>query len=233
MKIDLIFSATDIKREEVKNKAVVVIDTLRATSTIITALAQGCSKVIPVAEIKEARKLSKNLKKDCLLAGERQGIKIDGFDLGNSPRDYTAKKVAGKVIVLTTTNGTQCFKRLIETEEILVASLLNVEQVSARLESKKEVVFCCAGVAGQFALDDFITAGKIIAELVAESEVSLSDRALVAYQTYLQNKNGLRSILKRSQSGRNLISLGKEGDIDYIVEHQKDYLPYYENGEIK
>ncbi|MCK8827807.1 2-phosphosulfolactate phosphatase [Natroniella acetigena] len=233
MKIDLVFSANEIKKEEVKDKTVVVIDTLRATSTIITALARGCRKVIPVAEIEEAKKLSRKFKRECLLAGERQGVKVEGFDLGNSPCDYTTERVADKVIILTTTNGTKCFEPLVETEEILVASLLNIEQVSADLKSKKEVIFCCAGVAGQFALDDFITAGKVLSELVMEVEVTLSDRALVAYQTYLQNKNNLAAILKRSQSGRNLISIGKEDDIDYIVREQESYLPYYKDGEIK
>ncbi|WP_408956035.1 2-phosphosulfolactate phosphatase [Natroniella sp. ANB-PHB2] len=233
MKVDLIFSANEIQSKDAKDKTVVVIDTLRASSTIITALARGCRKVIPVSEIKVARRLSGKFKGNSLLAGERQGTKIEGFDLGNSPRDYISKKVRDKVIILTTTNGTKCFEPLTEAKKILVASLLNIEQVSTELKSKKEVLFCCAGVVGQFALDDFITAGKILAELITEVEVNLSDRALVAYQTYVQNENNIVTILKRSKSGKNLIELGKEDDIDYIVKEQENYLPYYEDGEIK
>ena len=234
MKIDVIFSADRIKEADVRGKTAVVIDTLRATSTIVTSLANGAKEVIPVVSIEEAKRLKRSLGEETLVAGERGGVKIEEFDLGNSPRAYSQEVVLNKTVILTTTNGTKCFARLEGAQEVLVLSLLNLEAVNDYLQEKEDIVFCCAGTHGEFALDDFATAGKIIVRLFANKEVKLSDRALVAYQLYLQNKENLLSLIKGSKSGQNLISLGKEDDIDYIVEDQEfEVVPTYCEGKIR
>ncbi|OCL27347.1 2-phosphosulfolactate phosphatase [Orenia metallireducens] len=234
MEVDVIFSADRIEEDNVRNKTAVVIDTLRATSTIVTSLANGAKDIIPVVSIEEAKRLKRGLAKKALVAGERGGIKIEEFDLGNSPRAYSQEVVLNKNIILTTTNGTKCFARLESAQEVVVLSLLNLEAINNYLQDKEKVVFCCAGTHGEFALDDFITAGKAITKLSASKEVKLSDRALVAYQIYLQNKDNLLNLIKGSKSGQNLISLGKEEDIDYIVEGREfGVVPSYCEGKIR
>jgi len=234
MKIDVIFSADRIEEDNVRGKTAVVIDTLRATSTIVSSLANGAKEVIPVVSIEEAKSLKRSQGEESLVAGERGGVKIEEFDLGNSPRDYRQDVVDAKTIILTTTNGTKCFIRLKSAKEVLVLSLLNLEAINNYLQDKEKVVFCCAGTHGEFALDDFVTAGASIAKLIASKDVKLSDRALVAYQIYLQNKDNILAIIKGSKSGQNLVSLGKEKDIDYIVAGQKfGVVPSYREGKIK
>ncbi|WP_027340590.1 2-phosphosulfolactate phosphatase [Halonatronum saccharophilum] len=232
MKVDLVFSADMINEEVSEGKTAIVIDTLRATSTIIKALDSGAERVIPVLSIKEAKKHRSSLGQNYLICGERGGIKVDGFDLGNSPRSYLPEVLSSKVVVLTTTNGTRCFSRLANAQEVLVASLLNIKAIIDYIKEKEEILFCCAGIRGDFALDDFITAGAIISRL-KERDLNLSDEALVAKSFYLQHKNDLLDLLKCSRSGQNLIKLGKEADIDYIYnETEIKLLPLYKDGSI-
>ncbi len=231
MKVRLFFKADAIVEEQVAGRVAVVIDTLRATSTIITALANGATSVIPTDTIDRAWSISKNYQDDYLIAGERNGIKIEDFDLGNSPKSYTKEKVAGQTIILTTTNGTRCFKRLDSAREVLVASLINSKALANYFKQEEEIILCCAGVNGVFALDDFITAGRLIAYLVERYKIQLTDEVLTAYHLYLQNQNDLLSILKRSKSGQNLINLGKEEDIEYIINcKQLKVIPRYKDG---
>ena len=108
MKIDLAFTPFELEKKELEGKAVVVIDSLRATSTMLTAFENGCAGFIPVATIEEARELAANLKDpNILLGGERGARALEGFQVGNSPRDYSPEKVRGKVVIMTTTNGTR------------------------------------------------------------------------------------------------------------------------------
>ncbi|GAB6136910.1 2-phosphosulfolactate phosphatase [Halanaerobaculum tunisiense] len=234
MELDVVFSADKITDSAITGKVTVVIDVLRATSTIVTALANDALEVLPVVSIQEANLLASKLDQEYLVAGERQGVKIDYFDLGNSPCDYTADQVADKRVVLTTTNGTKCFARLDEANEVLIASLLNLEAVVARLQQESEVVFCCAGVEGQFALDDFVTAGKAISYLSSIQQTTLSDRAQAACDFYDYNQDQILTVLKESASGQNLISLGKEKDVEFIANSpEMDILPVYKNDRIK
>ncbi len=234
MKIDVILAANRIESNQVQNKVAIVIDTLRATSTMVSALANGVERIIPVVSVEESKNCIKGLEEDYLLAGERNGVKLAGFDLGNSPRVYLERSSKAKGLILTTTNGTKCFAKLEDAAEVIILSLLNSSAVVEYLEQREELVFCCAGVRGEFALDDFLTAGKAIAALKETNNLELSDRALVAYQSYLSNENNLLQVIKSSQSGRNLINLGKEADIDYIVNSlEYQIVPYYQQGEIK
>ncbi|GAB6098597.1 2-phosphosulfolactate phosphatase family protein [Halanaerocella petrolearia] len=234
MKLDVIFTADKIIQEKIEGKTAVVIDVLRATSTIVTALANGCDQLLPVVSITEAKELASKLNKSYLVAGERGGIKIDEFDLGNSPCDYKRDKIKDKTIVLTTTNGTRCFDKLNLAQEVIIASLLNLKSVVAQLTQEEEIVFCCAGVQGEFALDDFLTAGKAIADLTTNKQVELSDSAQTAYDFYRYNQTRVLDVLKGSASGQNLIRLDKEEDIEFIAsENDLNIVPIYQNNKIK
>src|SRR5690554_3052027 len=161
VRIDLAFAVGERDPAEFAGKTVVVIDVLRASSTILTALANGCPEVIPVAEPKEAFALAEKYGRDqVLLGGEREARKIRGFDLGNSPDEYGKEVVAGKKLIFTTTNGAKAFLEAGGAAEILVGAFLNISRVCSYLKKKKREIFLfCAGRKGRLALEDLFCAG--------------------------------------------------------------------------
>jgi len=159
--------------EEVSAPLGIVIDVLRATSTICQALASGYERVICVGEIDDARALAGP---GVALAGERHNLRIDGFDFGNSPREFPTQRRPGrraveKVLALTTTNGTRLLlAAAARCDEVLVASLLNLDAVVEAARGAAEVAVLCAGVEGTFAIDDAYVAGRIAAALGGEPD---------------------------------------------------------------
>ena len=231
MEIKLILTADSIKTEQVKGKATVAIDTFRATSTILSALAQGAKEVIPALSVEEALNY-KNTLADAIIAGERNGEKVKGLDLGNSPVEYQEQQIQDKSLVLTTTNGTKLLLNLSSARRILIAAFLNLSSIAKAVKEEKELIICCAGSRGEFSLEDFLTAGALIYKLKGlRNDLKLSDLSLVAYQSYLTNRGQLTKVLKESQHGRRLLALDKEADIDYAL--QQDILslvPSYSEG---
>jgi 2-phosphosulfolactate phosphatase len=186
----------------------VVIDVIRATSTICQALAAGYERVLCAAEVEDARAL-RNGTGDVTLGGERLGVRIDGFDLGNSPSEYLVPRTP--VLAMSTTNGTRAIVTAAERcERVLVASLLNLDAVvGAAAKYEDDVAVFCAGVKGAFALDDAYVAGRIAAALGWER----SDAAEAAVR--LASSYGTREeALRQSRSGRNLINHGPELEAD-------------------
>src|SRR5262245_51883162 len=151
----------------------VVIDVLRATTTIVHALVAGCSAVRPCAEIDEAQTLAGSMRAGrVLLAGERGGAPLPGFDLGNSPAEYTPKTCKGCTLVLTTTNGTRALIRAAEAERALVAAFVNYSAVCEQLrQDPRPVHIVCAGTEGEVALEDTLLAGAIVDDLSEACEV--------------------------------------------------------------
>src|SRR5207248_508469 len=142
----------------------VVIDVLRATTTIVHALAAGCTAVRPCAEVEEARELAGEMRVGrALLGGERGGLPLPGFDLGNSPQEYTAKLCHGNTLVLTTSNGTRALLRAIEAERVLVAGFVNYSAVCEQLRhDPRPIHIVCAGTEGEVALEDALLAGALV-----------------------------------------------------------------------
>ena len=154
-------------REEVAAPVGIVIDVLRATSTICEALAAGYQRVVCVGEIEDARPLAV----EAALAGERGNVKIDGFDFGNSPREFAGVPPSKPTLALTTTNGTRLLLAASSRcDEVLVASLLNLDAVVVAVAGADEVAVLCAGVEGAFAIDDAYVAGRIAAALGGEPD---------------------------------------------------------------
>jgi 2-phosphosulfolactate phosphatase len=175
-KIDIVFAARE--QLDARQAQVVVIDVFRATSTMVTALHNGCREIIPVASLSEALTLAAR-SKEVLLAGERNTQKPAHFDLGNSPREFTPQRVGGKRIVLTTTNGTRALRGIHNARGTLLASFLNIQAVASYLEQlSHDVLFYCAGNDGQFSLEDTLCASWLISELCAKtSDWQCSDAA--------------------------------------------------------
>jgi 2-phosphosulfolactate phosphatase len=186
MKIDVHFTPLGLGAGDLAGRGVVVIDVLRATTTIVTALANGAKAVIPAASSEEAVRLASNLEKDgVLLAGERKSVKIEGFALGNSPREMLPAVVAGKTIVLATTNGTPALVAAQGGDPVLVGAPANfkalVEQARAVLVERADLVILCAGREKGFAIEDAYTAGRLIKGMKRGlKNVALNDAARTA-----------------------------------------------------
>jgi 2-phosphosulfolactate phosphatase len=152
----------------------VVIDLLRATTTACHALASGATEVRPCLEIEEARHLAETLGRDsCLLGGERAGVRIEGFDCGNSPTEYTRERVVGKTLVFTTTNGTRAIGRVLEANRILLASLANLSAVCNEIATPpKPLDIVCAGTDGGITREDVLVAGALVDRLTAANETT-------------------------------------------------------------
>jgi 2-phosphosulfolactate phosphatase len=200
----------------------VVIDLLRATTTIVAALAHGACCVLPCGDIETARRTAAGLPVgNVLLGGERGGVRIESFDLDNSPAAYTAERVAGKTIVFTTTNGTAALLRSREAARVLVCSLVNRRAVAQTIAADdRPVHLVCAGTNGHVTAEDFVAAGAIVAELevVLGNTASGNDAALLAKELWIAESTTserLLSILRRSRGGSNLVELGFDRDIEF------------------
>lgn len=217
MKVDVIISANHIKEEYLDNKVVVVIDMLRATSVIITALANGAKKVIPILTVEEAFKVKEELKKknvNGLLGGERKALKIEGFDFTNSPLEYTEERVKDKAIILSTTNGTRTINLSLRAKKIYIGAMINAKALIDIIKDEKEdIVFINSGTNGEFTMDDFICSGYMISLLNKELSLDLSDIAKTAKLIY--ETNNVLDYIKEARHYEVLKSLNLEEDLCY------------------
>jgi 2-phosphosulfolactate phosphatase len=201
--------------EEVSAPVGIVIDVLRATSTICQALAGGYKRVLCAGEVDDARELS-TAEGGAALAGERLCVKIDGFDFGNSPREFADGAPHGETLVLTTTNGTRLLLAAASRcETVLVGSLLNLGAVvaEARASGAEDVAVLCAGVKGELALDDAYCAGRIAEALGGEAADSAAAAIRLAH-TFSSHEEGLGS----STSAANLRNAGLDEDIAWCAQ---------------
>ena len=229
MNIDLIISADDIKREKILNKSVVVVDMLRATSVIATAINNGCSRVIPVLTIEEALDIAGDNREKYILGGERKALKIEGFDCSNSPLEYKRSVVQEKTLVITTSNGTRAIKGSIGAKNILIGALINADAVAKKIvELDNDVVIVNAGTLGGFSMDDFICSGYIIECIMKYARVDLSDIATTASYVYKNNENVV-DFVQHARHYKRIMELHFEDDLEYcckkdIVEVVPEYI---------
>lgn len=219
MRIDLFFTPGQTDEMSLRGKSVVMIDVLRASTTIATALRNGAKEVIPVTTVESAVKISGNLIGDViLLGGERNGRMIEGFHLGNSPSEYTEERVKGKSIIFSSTNGSQAMVKARFARELVVCGFVNISAVTAFLrEGERDVVVVCAGSNGMFSLEDAVCAGLLIQKLGDDRRLTmeLSDAALAALTLYKTMGRTLPKLMKTSEHGRYLAEIGFEHDLAY------------------
>lgn len=301
MLVDILFKPDEIKEKEnrLKGKAAAVFDVLRATSTIVTALANGCAAVHPAAEIEEALRIARKLEnrncarigsehpgeerktmpraktktpaknrpeeeksaaKGVLLGGERGGERVPGFMLGNSPLEYGPETVRGRVLVLTTTNGTRAIRLAAEkAEPLLIGSLLNARATAEKLWMlKKDAVLICAGTDGDFSLEDAVAAGVVAGEILrlaqkegegragsvrvketpaakaenaAPEGVRLTDAAVAAVRLAEYYGKDITNAFFESRHGQKLLCLGRREDLEYCSRRNVyNLVPCYERG---
>lgn len=220
MNLDVYFTPAELPASGPGDANIVVIDVLRATSTMTEALANGARAVCPVRTAEEASVLAARIGRDqTLVCGERKGVKLDGFDLGNSPLEYTAERVAGKVLALTTTNGTHALLAVAGGRHVIVASFLNLSAVvDALASSGGPAVIVCAGREGRFALEDGACAGAIALSLTERIEgVVLNDAAVAAVALARPVRAAPLSMLRASAGGKALTEIGFEEDLDFCA----------------
>ena len=218
MKAELFLVPGPVSEERLKNKTLIIIDVLRASTTICQSLQAGAKAVIPVENSGEAAELRAKIGvEDTILGGERGGIKIENFDLGNSPFEYTPDKVRGKIVILTTTNGTKGYSRAGFSGLILTAGLVNISKVADKVaKTGKDLAILCAGEKGDFSIEDTICGGMLLHKLITEHNLNLElndagSLALLLYRNYSQS---LKETIAAGEHGKYLAEIGFARDVE-------------------
>lgn len=219
VEIEVLFSPAEFRAladRDLRETTCVVFDVLRATSTMVTALANGAAGVLPVGEIGEAL-VCRQRAPGALLAGERGGLRIGAaltggveFDLGNSPREFTADRVAGRLIFMTTTNGTRAWRACGQAAETLISSFLNLRATvrHAATSGREKICLVCAGTGETAALEDALAAGAFCEELVSvQPATQLQDSAWIARHAFLQARRNLADAVRQAGNARRLLRL--------------------------
>jgi 2-phosphosulfolactate phosphatase len=214
MRARVYFTVAEFDPAGLPERTVVVLDVLRATSTIVTALASGARAVYPALGPEEAVRLAASLGRDqTLLCGERRGLKVEGYHLGNSPSEFTPEAVAGKRLVMSTTNGTRAFLTVATAQRVHAGALLNLAAVARAVATAGEVSILCAGRDDRFALEDAVCAGLLLRR-VAETRgeaLELDDAgktAVLLAERYTPDAN----FLSETAAGQALAEIGLGGD---------------------
>lgn len=232
--------------EHLANSIVVYIDVLRATTTICAALANGAREVIPIDTIEKAVSLFSQMSKETtILAGERNGIKLNGFTLGNSPADFTPEMISGKSVILTTTNGTLALQKGKHSHERLICSFNNISAVSAyiincatKYNEPNPLNFLniiCSGNNGTFSYEDALCTGALIRSILdGQIDLELSDSSDAALVLFNSKRDVLDQTIINGEHARALIKIGLESDVqDALVWDKYSLLPVVTGNSIK
>ena len=215
--LNVCLSPSLIPLYNVADHIVVIIDIFRATSSICYGIENGAEAIIPVSEVEECAAY-REMGLDYLLAAERDGKVVDGFDFGNSPFSYTKEKVNGKTVVLTTTNGTHALHLSRSAKKIVIGSFLNLTALCNWLKIQDEnILLVCAGWKNNFNLEDTLFAGAVVEQLKATG-LTLDDAAIAANDLYQIGKNDINQYLKKTSHRERLKKLGIEKDIEFCLQ---------------
>lgn len=220
MKLDVVFAPQGLCPADVAGRTVFVIDVLRATTTICAALANGARAVVPAATSEDAVRMAQSVgTRDALLCGERNCVRIEGFALGNSPREMTPDVVQGKLIVHTTSNGTGALLATQGARAVFAAAAVNLSLAGARAEQalaeEQDLLILCAGRAGAFGLDDAYVAGRLALAALGGHRVrrGLNDAALASLDLVRRYGDTFLKPFSYSEAGRHLARLGMADDV--------------------
>ncbi len=218
---------------DISNSIVVVIDVFRATSTIATALYNGATRVIPVAEVSTCIKIG--IEVGGITAGERDGKVIEGLEHGNSPAEYPRSFIEGKTLVLTTTNGTKLLHMAVKNgaSEVITGSFPNLSAVCDHLvKSNKNVILGCSAWKDKVNIEDTLFAGAVINEIQSVFTIHC-DSSLMASELYRQQKNKMHSFIRKTTHWHRLAAYGLEKDLEYCVSlNSANILPIYCDGDL-
>lgn len=221
MKINTYAAYKHASASDLKDNVVVVIDVLRATSTIVTAVSNGCNRIYPVMDVEEAMSVFSQINKDdsVLLGGENNCLKIPGFNLSNSPLDYSKDNVKGKDIIITTTNGTKAINwAAAPAAAVIIGSLINASAAMKKaLSYKKDITLLCSGTHGRYSLDDIIACGCMLSSLEDIGRYDLCDLSYSCINEYEISKNNIEGALQQSFHYNRLKKLGFKDDLEYCL----------------
>lgn len=236
MKIEVFLTGAHLDEDDVRGRTVVVVDVLRASSTIVTALANGARSVVPVPDMAQAGKIASNLdQRSYLLGGERDGLRIEGYHLGNSPLEYDSETVKDRTVILNTTNGTAALSRARQAEHLVVGCLLNAGAVVRFVQSTGlPITIVCAGWRNRVSLEDTLCAGLFLYELWNGVEPdTASDTAHIAFTQYANDRANLAHALNRSYHARWLSRAGYADDVEYSFQIDAvPVLPYFDDSRL-
>ncbi len=238
MTVDVFFSIKEVEPSALAGGVVVVIDVLRATTTIATALTNGCKEIIPAGDVQTAFALAAKFPPtQVLIGGEREGRKVAGFHLGNSPLEYTKEAVWGKTLILTTTNGTRALMLSREADLVVALSLVNMSAVCQYVAGlNADVSILSSGTNGENSLEDTVCAGLLVGCLqkIFKQDVRLAQNAHSAKELAEKHQSNLFTMLKTSKHGAFLCSIGFAADLDFCARlDSMTVVPVYRDGSIR
>jgi len=224
VRLDLFFSPIQVKPPDTAGRLVVIIDVLRASTTVATALANGAKTVMPLPDADDVITRSKEFHRSAVvLAGEQKMQPIQGFDLGNSPQSFTPEAVKGKTILLTTTNGTRALLGVQGARDIVVASYVNFTAVLAMMKvaasSNTDIAIICAGEDGGFTLEDAACAGRYVKAIPKRSDpIEMNDAAAASVLIEKKYGDNIAKVFKESAHGKALQEAGFGDDLAAAAE---------------
>jgi 2-phosphosulfolactate phosphatase len=221
MRIETFFTLAEVDPPSLAGSVVVAIDAIRATTTMTEALAHGARAIYPTRSTEDAVRLAGSLgREDTLLCGERKGLRIEGFDLGNSPAEFTAEAVGGKRLVMNTTNGTRALLLGAEGDRLLACAFTNLAAVTRNVSEAERVAVLCAGREDLFSIEDALCAGYLIAGIRAgrgDEALDLNDAARAALALADSLKPD-RAFLAGTEAGRLLAEIGLLADVEVCAD---------------
>ncbi|MFP4660576.1 MAG: 2-phosphosulfolactate phosphatase [Halanaerobiales bacterium] len=217
--IRIVLTPGELKKTSIENQIIIVIDTLRASTTIITALSNGIREIFPFSTRPELIGFYNRQpdKEKYLLAGEYKGKRIRGFDLGNSPLSFASKKFENNIVLLKTSNGTKVLNSIKKNNSIYIGGLVNSKSIVRLIRKKhRDVFLVCAGSYGTFSLEDFFAAGRYCYLLKREGWKG-DDLTVAAARIYEDNSeyDDIVKLFYHSRNGQNLLELGYKKDIKF------------------
>jgi len=213
MHLDVLLLPAELPARPRPERIAVVVDVIRATTSIVSACQHGARAVLPVASPDEALALAAQ-RPGAVLAGERRGTHIPGFAIGNSPREFTAASVGGREVILTTSNGTRTLRLVDSGRRVAIAAFLNRAAVGRWLAAQVEdALIVCSGYEGIFSLEDAVCAGSIVEQASGSGDVDLGDGARACRVLWEQWRADLLRLLRDTDWGRQVIALGLEADL--------------------
>ena len=222
MKIHIYFTLNRVTEDQLRGKRVVVIDILRTCTTIATAFANGCREIIPAESVEAATALATDIdRKSVFLCGEREGKLIDGFDLGNSPREYKEKTVKDKNVIFVSTNGSAALVKSRFAAISVVCAFVNVTAVTDYLvKGDGDLYILCAGNQGRFSLEDAVCSGMLLNGLQSTlgNNFELNDSAVAAEVLLKKYAKRIKALLRNCDHGRYLTELGYSKDLPVCAE---------------
>ncbi len=224
MKVDVLWVPSELEKVQVHDRVAVLVDVLRSATSVAAAIQSGARAVVPAASIEEAVRIANSLGRDeVLLCGERNGVRIEGFGLGNSPAEFATAAVQNRTIVMTTTNGTQALTSLAGARLVYVAALVNLTVVARALDAaQQDTLIVCAGREGRVSVEDAFCAGLIVAACskrsgrgsVSRPRPDLGDGAIAAWALAREHSPVSAKFLRATEAGQALEAIGHGGDIE-------------------